>query len=41
MVTDSFQKVQLTVTVEAHGQDHIDRIVAALTMNGFEINKIY
>ena len=41
MVTDSFQKVQLTVTVEAHGQEHIDRIVAALAANGFEINKIY
>ena len=41
MVTDSFQKVQLTVTVEAHGQEHIDRIVAALASNGFEINKIY
>ena len=41
MVTDSFQKVQLTVTVEAHGQEHIDRIVYALAANGFEINKIY
>lgn len=41
MVTDSFQKVQLTVTVEAHGQEHIDRIVRALSENGFEINKIY
>ena len=41
LVTDSFQKVQLTVTVETHGQEHIDRIVAALAKNGFEINKIY
>jgi threonine ammonia-lyase len=41
MVTDSFQKVQLTVTVETHGQEHIDRIVCALAANGFEINKIY
>ena len=41
MVTDSFQKVQLTVTVETHGQEHIDRIVAALASSGFEINKIY
>ena len=41
MVTDSFQKEQLTVTVEAHGQDHVDRIVHALEENGFEINKIY
>ena len=41
MVTDSFQKVQLTVTVEAHGQEHIDHIVRALSENGFEINKIY
>lgn len=41
MVTDSFQKVQLTVTVETHGQDHIERIVRALAENGFEITKIY
>ena len=41
MVTDSFKKVQLTVTVETHGQEHIDRIVRALAQNGFEINKIY
>lgn len=41
MVTDSFKKVQLTVTVEAHGQEHINRIVRALAENGFEINKIY
>ena len=41
MVTDSFQKVQLTVTVETHGQEHIDRIVRALASSGFEINKIY
>ena len=41
MVTDSFKKVQLTVTVEAHGQEHIDRIIRALAENGFEINKIY
>ena len=41
MVTDSFQKVQLTVTVETHGQEHIDRIICALASNGFEINKIY
>lgn len=41
MVTDSFQKVQLTVTVEAHGQEHIERIVRALAENDFEINKIY
>ena len=41
MVTDSFQKVQLTVTVETHGQEHIERIVRALTENGFEITKIY
>ena len=41
MVTDSFQKVQLTVTVETHGQEHINHIVAALAANGFEITKIY
>ena len=41
MVTDSFKKVQLTVTVETHGQEHIDRIVRTLAESGFEINKIY
>ena len=41
MVTDSFQKVQLTVTVETHGPEHINHIICALAENGFEINKIY
>lgn len=40
-VTDSFQKVQLEVTVETQGQAHVDRIVAALEKNGFTIRKIY
>ena len=34
-------KQELTVTVEAHGQEHIDHIIRALAENGFEINKIY
>ena len=41
MVTDSFQKVQLTVTVETHDSEHIERITEALQENGFEITKIY
>lgn len=40
-VTDSFKKVQLEVTVETHGQEHVDRIVTALAQNGFSIQKIY
>lgn len=40
-VTDSFKKVQLEVTVETHGQNHVDHIVAALKKNGFCIEKIY
>ena len=39
-VTDSFKKVVLEVTVETHNQQHIDRIVAALNRNGYEIEKI-
>lgn len=40
-VTDSFKKVQLEVTVETHGQEHVDRIVTTLAQNGFSIQKIY
>ena len=40
-VTDSFKKVQLEVTVETQGQDHVDRVVSALEKNGFTIEKVY
>lgn len=40
-VTDSFQKVQLEVTVETQGQAHVDRVVKSLEKNGFTIQKIY
>lgn len=40
MMTDSFKKVVLEVTVETHNQDHIDRIVRALNAGGYEIEKI-
>ncbi len=40
-VTDSFKKVVLEVTVETHNQEHIDRIIAALNKNGYDIEKIY
>ena len=41
MVTDSFKKVQLTVTCETHNEEHIRRIVRALEKNGFEISRVY
>ncbi|MDD3396095.1 MAG: threonine ammonia-lyase [Acidaminococcaceae bacterium] len=40
-VTDSFKKVQLEVTVETHNQEHIKRIVAALSQHGFTVTKVY
>ena len=41
MVTDSFKKVQLTVTCETHDEDHIRRIIAALQRGGFTIERVY
>ena len=40
-VTDSFKKVQLEVTVETHGAEHIAEISMALEKNGFIVTKIY
>ncbi len=40
-VTDSFKKVVLTVTVETHNNEHIDRIIKALNKNGYDVTKIY
>lgn len=41
MVTDSFKKVQLTVTCETHDEEHIQRIIAALRQGGFIIDRVY
>ena len=41
MVTDSFKKVQLTVTCETHDEDHIRRIIAALQKGDFTIERVY
>ena len=40
-VTDSFKKVVLTVTVETHNHEHIERIIAALEKNGYDVTQIY
>ena len=40
-VTDSLKKVVLTVTVETHNEQHIQKIIKALNANGYEIQKIY
>ena len=40
-VTDSFKKVVLTVIVETHNEQHIQKIIQALNANGYEIQKIY
>ena len=40
-VTDSFKKVVLTVTVETHNEQHIQKIIQALNANVYEIQKIY
>ena len=40
LVTDSFKKVVLGVTVETHNHEHIERIVHALNKKGYEIEKI-
>ena len=40
LVTNSFKKVLLGVTVETHNLQHIDRIIKALNKHGYEIEKI-
>ena len=40
LVTNSFKKVLLGVTIETHNHEHIDRIVTALNHHGYEIEKI-
>lgn len=40
LVTNSFKKVLLGVTIETHNHEHIERIVKALNSHGYEIEKI-
>ena len=40
LVTNSFKKVLLGVTVETHNLQHIDRIIKALNKHGYDIEKI-
>ena len=40
LVTNSFKKVLLGVTIETHNHEHIERIVTALHRHGYEIEKI-
>ena len=40
LVTNSFKKVLLGVTVETHNHEHIERIISALNKKGYEIEKI-
>ena len=40
-VTDSFQQVQLEVTVETHNREHIERLISALEKENLLVTKIY
>ena len=40
-VTDSFKKVQLEVTCETHGEDHIRIIISALEKAGYDVSRVY
>nr|MBO6295631.1 pyridoxal-phosphate dependent enzyme [Schwartzia sp. (in: firmicutes)] len=40
-VTDSFKKVQLEVTCETHGEDHIRTIISALEKAGYDVSRVY
>jgi threonine dehydratase len=40
-VMDRFKQVQLEVTVETNGNDHVDEIVAEFQKNGMDIQKVY
>ena len=40
-VTDSFKKVQLEVTCETHGEEHIQSIIAALQKAGYDVSRVY
>ncbi|MBX4267332.1 threonine ammonia-lyase [Clostridium estertheticum] len=38
---DRFMQVQLEITVETNGHDHVDAIINALGKEGYKVNKIY
>ncbi|HEY3426352.1 MAG TPA: threonine ammonia-lyase [Negativicutes bacterium] len=40
-VMDRFKQVQLEVTVETNGNDHVEEIVAEFQKNGIDIQKVY
>ncbi len=40
-VTDSFKKVQLEVTCETHGEEHIRTIISALEKAGYDVSRVY
>ena len=40
-VMDRFKQVQLEVTVETNGNDHVEEIVAEFQRNGLDIQKVY
>ncbi|WP_298835985.1 threonine ammonia-lyase [Clostridium sp.] len=38
---DRFMQVQLEITVETNGHNHVDAIISALGKEGYKVNKIY
>ena len=38
---DRYENVQLEVTVETHGHQHIQEIIDTLQHNGFTVNRVY
>ena len=40
-VTNSYKQVELEVTVETNGDEHIEQITTALEQHNFIIQKIY
>ena len=39
--SDRFMQVQLEITVETNGHDHVNAIICALNKEGYKVNKIY
>ncbi|MBU3111216.1 threonine ammonia-lyase [Clostridium lacusfryxellense] len=39
--SDRFMQVQLEITVETNGHDHVNGIITALNNEGYKVNKIY
>ncbi len=38
---DRYENVQLEVTVETNGHEHINEIISALSLNGFMVHRVY